>query len=87
MESLTTNVQHVAEGQWPDDVWLESRGAFREKTQKTHSSSEMLEYSRKETEEWGPDGLLELGWTVISAAVRLSGDDVWGTISSTAQHL
>ncbi len=53
----------------------------------THSSSEMLEYSRGAMEEWGPDRLLESGWAVVSAAIRLSGNDVWGTISSTAQHL
>lgn len=47
----------------------------------------MLEYSREETEERGPDGPLEPGCAVVSAAIRLSGNDVWGTISSTAQHL
>lgn len=43
---------------------------------KTYSSSEMLEYSRGETEEWGVDRLLESGWVVISSAVCLSGNDV-----------
>lgn len=60
----------------------------RHKTKiKTHSSSEMLEYSRGETDEGGPGGMLESGWVIVSAGVRLSDSDVWGTISSTAQHL
>lgn len=60
----------------------------RHKTRiKTHSSSEMLEYSRGETDGGGPGRLPRSGWVVVSAGVRLSDNDVWGTISSTAQHL
>ena len=47
----------------------------------------MLEYSRGETDGGGPGRLPRSGWVVVSAGVRLSDNDVWGTISSTAQHL
>ena len=54
---------------------------------KTHSSREMLEYSRGGAEERKLGRLLESDWVVVSTVMCLSGNDVWGTISSTAQHL